>query len=144
MPAFKATWTGTEAALNGAGVLLTDVLFPPADAISLTKDDDTAADERTGWKLEAYFSDRPDEAALSTLLKDAGAGTPEIEELPDIDWVAHALEGLGVVDAGRFVLHGSHDADKIPKRATGSPSASTRTRPSAPAITRRPPAALNC
>ncbi|HNR76063.1 MAG TPA: 50S ribosomal protein L11 methyltransferase [Parvularculaceae bacterium] len=115
MPAFKATWTGTEAALNGAGVLLTDVLFPPADAISLTKDDDTAADERTGWKLEAYFSDRPDEAALSTLLKDAGAGTPEIEELPDIDWVAHALEGLGVVDAGRFVLHGSHDADKIPE-----------------------------
>ncbi len=113
MPTYKAVWTGTEAALESAGVLLTDVLFPPADAISLTKHDDTAPDDATAWKLEAYFPERPDAEALSELLADSGVGAPSIEELPDIDWVAHALEGLGVVEAGRFVLFGSHDADKI-------------------------------
>ncbi|OFX00433.1 MAG: hypothetical protein A3E78_16090 [Alphaproteobacteria bacterium RIFCSPHIGHO2_12_FULL_63_12] len=112
MPTYKAIWTGTEAALEDAGVLLTDVLFPPATAISLTKDDDTAADDATGWKLEAYFPERPDGDALAKLV--AGAGAPSIEELADIDWVAHALEGLGVVEAGRFLLYGSHDADKLP------------------------------
>jgi len=113
MPSFKTTWTGNEAALERVSVQLTDVLFPPADAVSLTKDDDAAADDKTGWKLEAYFSESPDEAALAALLENEAIAAPTIEELPDIDWVAHALEGLGVVEAGRFVLYGSHDADKV-------------------------------
>nr|WP_276562380.1 50S ribosomal protein L11 methyltransferase [Hoeflea prorocentri] len=37
----------------------------------------------------------------------------EIEELPDIDWVAHSLEGLQPVRAGRFVVHGSHDRHNL-------------------------------
>ena len=114
MPTYKAIWTGNEAALDGAGVLLTDVLFPPATAVSLTKHDDTAADDATAWRLEAYFSGRPDASELAAVLKDAHVGDPTIEELPDIDWVAHALEGLGIVEAGRFILYGAHDADKLP------------------------------
>lgn len=112
MPTFKAVWTGTESALSDASVLLTDVLWPPANAVSLTKDDD--AREDAPWRLEAYFEDRPDAAALAALLAETGLPAPAIEELPDIDWVAHALEGLGVVEAGRFLLYGSHDADKLP------------------------------
>lgn len=114
MPTYKAVWTGTEAALESAGVILTDVLYPPANAVSLTKDDDSAPDDKTGWKLEAYFETPPDETALTSLLAECGVGAPMIEALPDIDWVAHALVGLGVVEAGRFVLYGSHDADKLP------------------------------
>lgn len=113
MPSFKATWTGAEALLERAGVLLTDVLYPPANAVSLTKQDDTAADDATAWTLEAYFPERPDAEILSNLLAESGVGAPSIEELPDIDWVAHALEGLGIVEAGRFVLYGSHDAGRI-------------------------------
>lgn len=114
MPTYKAMWTGAETALESASVLLTDVLFPPANAVSLTKHDDAAADDATAWKLEAYFAERPDEEALAGLLSEAGVGAPAIEALPDIDWVAHALEGLGVVEAGRFLLYGSHDANKLP------------------------------
>lgn len=114
MPTYKAAWTGTESALESVGVLLTDVLYPPANAVSLTKADDTAADDATAWRLEAYFAERPDET-LSALLAETGLGAPAIEELPDIDWVAHALEGLGVVEAGRFLLYGSHDAEKLPE-----------------------------
>lgn len=113
MPTYKAIWNGAEDRLESAGVLLTDVLFPPANAVSLTKHDDAAADDGTAWKLEAYFTERPIEADLGVLLADTGVGEPAIEELPDIDWVAHALEGLGVVEAGRFVLYGSHDAGKV-------------------------------
>jgi len=113
MTTYKAVWIGDEATLEGVDVLLTDVHFPPADAVSLTKHDDAAPDDGTQWKLEAYFAEQPDANALVTLLSESGAGAPAIEELPDIDWVAHALEGLGVIEAGRFVLFGSHDADKI-------------------------------
>ncbi len=35
------------------------------------------------------------------------------EVLPDIDWIAKSLEGLKPVRAGRFLVHGSHDRDKI-------------------------------
>ncbi len=112
MPTYKANWTGTEAVLEGASVVLTDVLYPPANAVSLTKKDDTAADDATAWRLEAYFTERPDADALVALLD--GAGPPSIEELPDIDWVAHALEGLGIVEAGRFILYGSHDENRLP------------------------------
>ena len=114
MTTFKAHWTGSEAALERIGVLLTDVLYPPATAISLTKADDAAADDATAWRLDAYFADRPEAAALAALLAESRLSAPAIEELPDIDWVAHALEGLGIVEAGRFILYGAHDADKLP------------------------------
>ncbi len=112
MTTYKAIWTGAEAALNAASVLLSEVLNPPANAVSLSKDDDTRAD--AAWKLEAYFEEQPDASALEALLAETGLGAPSIEELPDIDWVAHSLAGLGLVEAGRFVLYGTHDADKLP------------------------------
>jgi len=37
----------------------------------------------------------------------------EREVIPDEDWIAKSLEGLSPVHAGRFVVHGSHDRDKI-------------------------------
>ncbi|WP_265518108.1 50S ribosomal protein L11 methyltransferase [Nitratireductor luteus] len=33
----------------------------------------------------------------------------QIEELPDIDWVSHSLEGLRAVRVGRFFVHGAHE-----------------------------------
>jgi len=35
-------------------------------------------------------------------------------ELPETDWVAKVRRELGPVVAGRFFVHGSHDADKVP------------------------------
>lgn len=37
----------------------------------------------------------------------------EIEDLPDIDWVAKSLEGLKPVRADRFLVHGAHDRASI-------------------------------
>lgn len=71
------------------------------------------------WRLEAYFSDPPDRAALTAILKselgpDAPLPDPLIEELPDQDWVAKVQKELPPVRAGRFLVHGSHDRDRIP------------------------------
>ena len=35
------------------------------------------------------------------------------EDVPDIDWVTHSLDGLDQVRAGRFVVHGSHDVPVV-------------------------------
>lgn len=35
------------------------------------------------------------------------------EELPDIDWVSHSLQGLHAVRAGRFFVHGAHERDGV-------------------------------
>jgi len=40
---------------------------------------------------------------------------PQLEELPDDDWVKFALGSLGPVQAGRFLLHGAHDRHEIPE-----------------------------
>ncbi|ESZ23522.1 50S ribosomal protein L11 methyltransferase [Mesorhizobium sp. L2C084A000] len=55
--------------------------------------------------------------AVETRLKDILAGLAlskpiNREALPDIDWVAHSLEELKPVRAGRFFVHGAHDRRK--------------------------------
>lgn len=109
MPSYKALWRGEKAAMECASDALAERLDPPADAISMRKEDPVLEDNDTAWFLEAYFSEPPDAGDLAAL---AGSAA-EIEELEDRDWVAHALSGLGIVRAGRFVLYGVHDADKI-------------------------------
>jgi ribosomal protein L11 methyltransferase len=37
-----------------------------------------------------------------------------VSELPEIDWVAKVRRELSPVEAGRFFVYGSHDADRVP------------------------------
>jgi len=112
---YKVVWDGSHQALEQAQTVLTEIFWPPAEAVSLTKDDLTKTDHDTSWKLEAYFTNPPDLSTLNTFLSDeAGLSSGKLEQLPDIDWVAHSLDGLGVVRCGRFVLYGVHDTDKLP------------------------------
>lgn len=41
------------------------------------------------------------------------------EQIEDADWVAQSLAGLDPVEAGRFLVHGSHDRDKVPADSIG-------------------------
>jgi ribosomal protein L11 methyltransferase len=66
------------------------------------------------WEVGAYFTDPPDEIALALLAAAHGAAPFALSELPDIDWVAHVRRELHPVEAGRFFVYGSHDADKVP------------------------------
>ncbi|WP_306149011.1 MULTISPECIES: 50S ribosomal protein L11 methyltransferase [unclassified Roseibium] len=75
------------------------------------------------WSAEILlFGMEPDEAAAlvrDRVGADAFAAPLEAEELPDINWVEKSLEGLKPVRAGRFLVHGSHDRDKVPGGAIG-------------------------
>ncbi|MEO9819049.1 MAG: 50S ribosomal protein L11 methyltransferase [Paracoccaceae bacterium] len=67
------------------------------------------------WEVGGYFTDRPDEAALMLLTSAFGANDFVISEVPETDWVAHVRRELAPVEAGRFFVYGSHDADKVPE-----------------------------
>ncbi|WP_417677152.1 50S ribosomal protein L11 methyltransferase [Roseibium sp.] len=83
---------------------------------------EASADGKT-WSAEILLFDmEPDEAEAlvrDRVGADAFAAPLDAEELPDINWVEKSLEGLAPVRAGRFVVHGSHDRDKVPPAAIG-------------------------
>jgi ribosomal protein L11 methyltransferase len=56
----------------------------------------------------------PDDIALSLLAAAHGAQPFAVSELPETDWVAHVRRELHPVEAGRFYLYGSHDAESVP------------------------------
>lgn len=67
------------------------------------------------WEVGAYFLDPPDEATLAVLALAFDARPFVVSELPDIDWVAKVRRELTPVEAGRFFVYGSHDADRVPE-----------------------------
>ena len=67
------------------------------------------------WEVGGYFTETPDDIALALLAAAHGAKPFVISELPETDWVAKVRRDLSPVVAGRFFVHGSHDADKVPE-----------------------------
>jgi len=76
-------------------------------------------DESGLWEVGGYFEHRPDAVALALLAAAHGARPFAVSELPEVDWVAHVKRELAPVEAGRFFVHGSHDADKLPEGRVG-------------------------
>lgn len=66
------------------------------------------------WEVGGYFTELPDAVGLALLAKAHGAKDFAVSELPETDWVAHVKRELAPVEAGRFFVYGSHDADKVP------------------------------
>jgi ribosomal protein L11 methyltransferase len=69
------------------------------------------------WDLTAYFADPPDQASIRDLVAIAAgsevAETIVFDTVEAKDWVKASLEDLVPVPAGRFVVHGQHDRDRI-------------------------------
>jgi ribosomal protein L11 methyltransferase len=71
------------------------------------------------WEVGGYFTEEPDEIELLVLAQAFGAKPFLVSELPEIDWVAKVRRDLAPVEAGRFFVYGSHDADKLPEGRVG-------------------------
>lgn len=71
-------------------------------------------EDREIFEVSVYtFEPEEIAARIRQVLGDDTSGLAlEREQVPDIDWVAHSLEGLKPVRAGRFFVHGSHDSHK--------------------------------
>ncbi|GAB5448786.1 50S ribosomal protein L11 methyltransferase [Gymnodinialimonas sp.] len=107
--------------------LTTLPLKPPAEALGEALEQLDPAPTGVGvfemedgsglYEVGAYFIERPDEVALAILAAAYGAKDFAVSEIPETDWVAHVRRELHPVEAGRFFVYGSHDADKVPEGA---------------------------
>lgn len=78
-------------------------------------------EEGGDWLVELFTTRRIDRADLETRLSimaaslDVAAPSAEVEELEDRDWTAEVLQSFKPIEAGRFVVHGSHlsEADVV-------------------------------
>jgi len=69
------------------------------------------------FTVEAYYAVPPHLGLLAAeLAAIAGLGTPVLETVPDCNWVALSQAALPPVEAGRLVLHGSHDRARFAMR----------------------------
>ncbi len=75
------------------------------------------------WEVEVYFSEEPDTQSMRDLVRiaagDEAAAAVTFETLAEKDWVKASLDGLTMVRAGRFLVHGSHDRDRVPPETIG-------------------------
>lgn len=103
--------TTTEKAARTITDLLGEVFEPGETAVASFETEDGGP-----WLFEAYFSRSPDEAAIRDLIRPYvgdEADRAVFMTVDQQDWVKASLEGLVPVRAGRFLVHGSHDRDKV-------------------------------
>ena len=90
-----------------------------ADApVVVTREIDEDAD---AWQLDAYVDNKPAPALLKllqALIPSAKGKKPSVSELPEEDWVTLSQQGLEPVQAGRFFVHTSSYADRVPPGTT--------------------------
>ncbi|MEM1105374.1 MAG: 50S ribosomal protein L11 methyltransferase [Pseudomonadota bacterium] len=105
---FKISTAGPRQAIEAAWDVLAWSDPTPADAV------DAKEDTHTQWRLDAIARSRESaEACVRLIAQSVPQLAASISDLPERDWVAHALEGLPPVHAGRFVVCGRHTAPAI-------------------------------
>ena len=102
------TLTGQEAAEALAAAV--EDLIPEPFGVGVFEVEDGSGLREVG----AYFETAPDDIGLALLAASHGARPFAISEVPDVDWVAKVKRELSPVEAGRFFVYGSHDAELVP------------------------------
>ncbi|MBY6069230.1 50S ribosomal protein L11 methyltransferase [Leisingera aquaemixtae] len=110
MPTYTALTTLTAKAQAEALGEAMERLIPEPTGIGVFEMEDGSG----LWEVGGYFTEAPDEAGLALLAAMHDAKPFVVSEVPETDWVAHVRRELAPVEAGRFFVYGSHDADKVP------------------------------
>lgn len=110
MPTFTALTTLTGKAKAEALGEAMENLTPEPTGVGVFEVEDGSG----LWEVGGYFTEAPDQAGLALLATIHDAKPFAVSELPETDWVAHVRRELAPVEAGRFFVYGSHDADKVP------------------------------
>lgn len=118
VPTHRASFAiGDEQAARRVIDLLTEVFFEGQAAI--------AAFERPDgrWDVTVHFADPPDQALVRELVTSAAgaeiAKTIDFDTIEAKDWVKASLEDLVPVPAGRFVVYGQHDRERVAPNKIG-------------------------
>jgi ribosomal protein L11 methyltransferase len=117
-PTYRANFAiGDEHAAKSVVDALTEIFFEGQAAI--------AAFERPDgrWDVTVHFAEPPDQPLVRELVANAaGADIAEgiaFDTVEAKDWVKASLEDLVPVPAGRFVVHGQHDRERIAPNKLG-------------------------
>jgi ribosomal protein L11 methyltransferase len=108
---------GDEHTAKGVVDVLTEIFFEGQAVI--------AAFERPDgrWDVTVHFAEPPDQPLVRELVANAaGAAIAEgvaFDTVEAKDWVKASLEDLVPVPAGRFVVHGRHDRERIAPNKLG-------------------------
>jgi ribosomal protein L11 methyltransferase len=72
------------------------------------------------FEVFAHFAEEPPREILCALIEHAATGVQLgpllVERVPDEDWVTLSQGKRRPVKAGRFLVHGSHDRARVPRR----------------------------
>lgn len=102
-PMYQITAKGPREAIEPAWDALAWADPSPAGAV------DAKEDGRHAWRLDAYAETAEEaDACKAMILETSPSLNPVVEALEDRDWVTLSLEGLPPVEAGRFIVAGSH------------------------------------
>ena len=117
-PTYRVSFAvGDERAAKDIVDALTEMFFEGQAAI--------AAFERPDgrWDVTVHFAEPPDQPLLRELVtRAAGADIAAgivFDTVEARDWVKASLEDLIPVPAGRFIVHGQHDRERIAPNKTG-------------------------
>lgn len=105
---YRGSKADTQAVYDALEMVLEDDGIP-LSVSEINEDDDL-------FEVSVYLEADAGNMA-STIGELARAAVPgvefEVESLPDVDWVTKSLEGLKPVRAGKFLVFGAHDRDKL-------------------------------
>ncbi len=111
MPTFTASTTLSGKAHADVLAEAMEDLYPEPTGVGVFEVEDGS----DLWEVSGYFIEEPDQAGLALLTVIHKAKPFTVSELPETDWLAHVHSELAPVEAGRFFVYGSHDADKVPE-----------------------------
>lgn len=119
MPQIRLSMSGGKAEIERVHRFLEDEFEDdawPLAFMEINEDDDL-------FETSLYVDAEDEEAVLARIRERVGSDAFGLEirrdEMPDIDWVAHSLEGLKPVRVGRVVVHGSHDREAVAAHEIG-------------------------
>src|SRR5256885_13693701 len=117
-PTHRASFAiGDEQAAKRAVDVLTEIFFEGEAAIAAFERPDAR------WDVTVHFADAPDQALVRELVTNAAgeeiAKGIAFDTVEARDWVKASLEDLVPVTAGRFIVHGQHDRDRIAPNKLG-------------------------
>jgi ribosomal protein L11 methyltransferase len=108
-----ATWTALttldgQAAAEALAEAM-ESLDPTPTGVGVMEIEDGSGTREVG----GYFTNPPDQAGLALLAAIHGARPFAVSKVDDRDWVTQVQRELTPVEAGRFILYGAHDAERI-------------------------------
>jgi ribosomal protein L11 methyltransferase len=119
MPQIRLSMAGGKAEIERVHRFLEDEFEEEAFPLSFSE----INEDEDRFETALYVDEAEAEDALARIRERLGSDGFGLdiarEAMPDIDWVAHSLEGLKPVRVGRVVVHGRHDRAAVSAHEIG-------------------------